>query len=139
MAALKKFIYYTEDGRVLVVDGGDVSAAWLKDKSPVLYSHGMYFTDDVTTGPPPVTTYPCVYVTDDMILMADALGNWKFAVSRVANKITIDFSLADVFILPVKTDTGDPASPSEGQEYVNTFDRVKRLYANGAWHTVASW
>lgn len=42
-------------------------------------------------------------------------------------------------VLPVKTSTGDPASPQEGQLYVNTGDNTLQLYADGAWHTVASW
>lgn len=42
-------------------------------------------------------------------------------------------------ILPVKTDTGDPSSPSEGQVYVNTQDNKIRVYADSAWRDLATW
>lgn len=42
-------------------------------------------------------------------------------------------------ILPVKTTTGDPASPVEGQIYVNTSDNKVRVYADGAWRDLATW
>lgn len=41
--------------------------------------------------------------------------------------------------LPVKTSTGDPSSPQEGDMYANTTDNVLRLYVDAAWVTVASW
>ena len=43
------------------------------------------------------------------------------------------------FVLPVRTSTGDPASPFEGQMYVNTADNALRVYADGAWRDVISW
>ena len=42
-------------------------------------------------------------------------------------------------VLPVKTDTGDPATPAEGQMIVNTSDNNVQVYADGAWRTLASW
>jgi hypothetical protein len=42
-------------------------------------------------------------------------------------------------VLPVKTTTGDPASPVEGQIYVNTSDNKVRVYADGAWRDLAMW
>ncbi len=42
-------------------------------------------------------------------------------------------------VLPVKTDTGDPSSPAEGQLYVNTFDNKIRVYADAAWRDLATW
>jgi hypothetical protein len=42
-------------------------------------------------------------------------------------------------VLPVKTTTGDPASPVEGQIYVNTSDNKVRVYADGAWRDLATW
>ena len=41
--------------------------------------------------------------------------------------------------LPVKSTTGDPASPFEGQIYVNTQDNKVRVYADGAWRDLATW
>ena len=52
---------------------------------------------------------------------------------------TADFTNMGKFILPVKTDTGDPTSPTEGQVYVNTFDNNIRCYADGAWRNLATW
>ena len=42
-------------------------------------------------------------------------------------------------VLPVKTDTGDPSSPVEGQTYVNTADKKVRVYADAAWRDLATW
>lgn len=37
-----------------------------------------------------------------------------------------------------KTTTGDPAS-REGMIYWNTIDNAIRMFADGAWRTLASW
>lgn len=37
-----------------------------------------------------------------------------------------------------KTDTGDPTG-AEGMIYVNTFDNAVRMYADGAWRSLATW
>ena len=42
-------------------------------------------------------------------------------------------------VLPVKTTTGNPSSPAEGQCYVNTFDNAVRVYADGAWRDLVTW
>lgn len=42
-------------------------------------------------------------------------------------------------VLPVKTTTGNPSSPSEGQIYVNTFDNAVRVFADAAWRDLATW
>jgi len=39
----------------------------------------------------------------------------------------------------LKSDTGDPAGPDEGQLTINTFDNAIKIYADGAWRTLASW
>ena len=52
----------------------------------------------------------------------------------VSQKVTMG-----TLVLPVKTDTGDPASPVEGQIYVNTYDDKVRVYADGAWRDLATW
>lgn len=41
--------------------------------------------------------------------------------------------------LVVKTTTGDPSSPGEGDIYVNTADNKVRVYADGAWRDLATW
>jgi hypothetical protein len=38
--------------------------------------------------------------------------------------------------LPVKNTTGDPATPEEGEIYINTFDKKVRVYADDAWITL---
>ncbi len=50
----------------------------------------------------------------------------------------LDLSAANL-VLPVKTTTGDPASPAEGQIYVNTQDNKVRVYADSAWRDLATW
>lgn len=37
-----------------------------------------------------------------------------------------------------KSTTGDPTG-AEGMIYINTFDNVVKIYADGAWRTLASW
>ena len=39
----------------------------------------------------------------------------------------------------IKTDTGDPSSPREGQLTINTADNAIKIYADGAWRTLVSW
>jgi hypothetical protein len=51
----------------------------------------------------------------------------------------LEFGGAIGIVLPVKTDTGDPASPASGQLIVNEFDNNVQVYADGAWRTLASW
>lgn len=47
--------------------------------------------------------------------------------------------LGRVFKLPVKSDTGDPASPVDGDCYVNTNDNKVRVYVDGAWRDLVTW
>ena len=41
--------------------------------------------------------------------------------------------------LPVKSTTGDPSSPQDGDMYVNTSDNKVRVYADAAWRDLATW
>lgn len=41
--------------------------------------------------------------------------------------------------IPVKSTTGDPSSPEEGDIYLNTNDNVLKIYEGGSWRTIASW
>lgn len=50
----------------------------------------------------------------------------------------VDAGLDLPFVNKQKTDTGDPTG-REGGIYINTFDNVARIYADGAWRTIASW
>lgn len=44
-----------------------------------------------------------------------------------------------IILNAIKTDTGDPASPVNGQIYINNFDNKIRMYADGAWRDLATW
>jgi hypothetical protein len=41
--------------------------------------------------------------------------------------------------LPRKTTTGDPSSPIENQIYVNTFDKLVRIYLDSTWRTLLDY
>jgi hypothetical protein len=60
-----------------------------------------------------------------------------------AEKMRLDATRLDIsttFLqLPVKTTTGDPGGPANGDTYVNTFDNKIRTYADGAWRDLATW
>ncbi len=61
-------------------------------------------------------------------------------VSHVENQIALEVWLNDERrVFPVKTDTGDPSDPLEGQIYVNTSDNKVRVYADSAWRDLATW
>lgn len=55
-----------------------------------------------------------------------------------ANRSTIK-QVSEKTAIVVKTTTGDPADPFEGQIYINTFDNAMRAYADGAWRDLATW
>lgn len=73
---------------------------------------------------------------DDLILF-DGLGvqfaRWDEGDGRFI------FGGAVGIVLPVKTDTGDPSTPAEGQLYVNTSDNTVRVFADAAWRDLATW
>ena len=60
---------------------------------------------------------------------------WRISATRV------DFDIGTLaFIrIPVKTDTGDPSSPANGDMYVNTQDNTVRVFADSAWRDLATW
>ncbi len=71
----------------------------------------------------------------------DSLVVWLAQQSLTLNDANVSGTvIADpLFRLPVKTTTGDPASPSEGDMYVNTFDNAVRVFADAAWRDLATW
>ena len=71
----------------------------------------------------------------------DHLIQWLASQAITLNDAHVSGTLiADpLFRLPVKTTTGNPASPSEGDLYVNTFDNALRLFADAAWRDVVTW
>lgn len=55
---------------------------------------------------------------------------------KVYSDIYREFSLREIVI---KTTTGDPASPPEKYMVINSFDNTFKIYADGAWRTLATW
>ena len=59
------------------------------------------------------------------------------------DRVRIDATRANILStflkLPVKTTTGDPSSPVNGDMYVNTFDNTVRVFADAAWRDLATW
>jgi len=39
----------------------------------------------------------------------------------------------------VKSTTGHPSSPTEGQLYANSTDNVVSIYVDGAWRDLGAW
>jgi hypothetical protein len=71
-------------------------------------------------------------------------GNGDFSVKSGQVNVYGDLDVSQkvtmgTLVLPVKSTTGDPASPIEGQIYVNTNDNKVRVYADGAWRDLATW
>ena len=58
--------------------------------------------------------------------------------ATVPDVFKVDAGADKVLIGGPKSDTGDPAGV-EGMLYINTFDNAVRMYADGAWRTLASW
>ncbi|MBI4338596.1 MAG: hypothetical protein HY680_01440 [Chloroflexi bacterium] len=86
--------------------------------------------------------------------LADAAGNSRLDVSGVAggdpevvlsSNNNFDLVLepknvdnAFLVLRSSKSTTGDPTA-KEGMVYINTYDNAVRMYADGAWRTLASW
>ncbi len=60
-------------------------------------------------------------------------------VRHEATRTNFDAGAMRYITIPVKTDTGDPASPRNGDLYVNTQDNKVRLFAESAWRDLATW
>ena len=56
----------------------------------------------------------------------------------VTDVFKVDAGEDKVLIGGPKSTTGDPTG-QEGMLYINTFDNAVRMYADGAWRTLASW
>ena len=70
-----------------------------------------------------------------------ASNNMEFRQAQTLSTITGDLTLnpAGYAVLnSSKGTTGDPTG-AEGMIYINTTDNVVRMYADGAWRTLASW
>ena len=136
MAALKKFIYYDEAGNVRAADWGAKPAGWDADKGPLLYIQQAYFTSNLDL----TASLPYMGISDAVFdIVTDGNIDHQIIVNTAGDYVAINFSTIPKFLIPVKTTTGDPASPDEGQLYVNTFDNKVRCYAGGAWRDLATW
>jgi len=70
---------------------------------------------------------------------ADQIGWGTVGIARMslnAARLDVDSTFLQ---LPVKATTGDPASPANGDTYVNTNDNKIRTYADGAWRDLVTW
>ena len=110
-----------------------VSSGALNDKDPRLQDAGTAsapaysFRGDIDTG------------------IHNGTQNEITFTSAGTNRVWIDAtrlactSSLTYFRVPVKTTTGDPASPSNGDMYLNTSDNTMRIYADAAWRDMATW
>jgi hypothetical protein len=127
MASIDKILWINDAGEV-VAAAAVPDAAWSdkRDKDISVYGIGTsngfvdanykwHMADDALTLSNNATTL--VWIDQNRVNLQDCPG----------------------FLLPVKTTTGDPAVPWEGQVYVNTFDNKIRCYADGAWRDLATW
>ena len=91
-----------------------------------------------------------VYCNSDLLVRGavvpetDSTYDIGYYATRFANGyfdaiITTGAAISGILAIPVKTTTGDQASPSEGQLYVNTYDNKIRCYADSAWRDLATW
>lgn len=92
---------------------------------------GKYSTNDIADS---FTVGYGTYETDAVDFRVQSGQVNVYGDLDVSQKIT-----TGTLVLPVKTDTDDPASPVEGQIYVNTYDNKVRVYADGDWRDLATW
>ncbi|KKN26531.1 hypothetical protein LCGC14_0873580 [marine sediment metagenome] len=78
-------------------------------------------------------------VTDTTKIVTLDVSGLTTATTRTWTVPDLDGTVTVEGVIPVKTDTGDPGSPTEGQIYVNTFDNKARVWADGAWRDLATW
>jgi len=62
--------------------------------------------------------------------------NSTFSIIPYVNSVAQANTIAGVI---TKVDTGDPANSFEGQIEINTYDNKVKVYAEGAWRTIATW
>ena len=111
-------------------------------KTPVIDPDDQTAAIVVRSGSPDGTSYaPAIVIAESAPLGAGTGMDPEFRIQNSIPLITdgkIDASIG-AMVLPVKTTTGDPASPAEGQVYVNTFDNKIRVYADAAWRDLVTW
>ncbi len=59
--------------------------------------------------------------------------------NTTATRVDFDTGTLSFMRIPVKTTTGDPSSPADGDMYVNTSDNTVRVFADSAWRDLATW
>ena len=70
-------------------------------------------------------------------LNATIAGSEVFEIE--ATRVDFNEGTLNFITLPVKTTTGDPSSPQDGDTYVNIFDNKIRTWADSAWRDLATW
>ena len=57
---------------------------------------------------------------------------------NASNQIVLGSATTPTLLPYTKTTTGDPTG-AEGMLVINTFDNTLKVYAEGAWRTIATW
>ncbi|MHC4644647.1 MAG: LamG domain-containing protein [Planctomycetota bacterium] len=122
----------------IYIDANDAGGTYNGTGGAMAYSGG-----DGYIGGRLGTSFPVDGKMDDVMVYDRALEDWEVRqlynegnkAYGYFNKLTVSNTL----VLPVKSTTGDPASPVEGQIYVNTADNKIRVYADGEWRDLATW
>lgn len=107
-------LYYDNAARLTTVNAGVQLVVAGSANAP-----GLYFDSDPDTG----------FYRSAANQIAIAIGGaegYKFTAT------------GPIFTDAIKSDTGDP-SGSEGQLTINTYDNATKIYAGGAWRTLATW
>ncbi len=102
-------IQFGTDANALTLFRGSTSAATLTTNATTLSATSL---TALNVGAAPTITA----VSGNISLVGTATGN-----------------SATALVLPVKTDTGDPTTTTEGSVYYNTFDNKFRCYQSAAW------
>jgi hypothetical protein len=79
------------------------------------------------------TTAATLAMTSTTTLQLGAAPTINAASGNISFTGTASGNSATAVVLPVKTDTGDPTTSTEGSIYYNTFDNKFRCYQGAAW------
>jgi hypothetical protein len=107
--------FWLAAGQFFVQDGSAAAPSFSFEDDP---DSGMYMTATANTPG----------------FSAGGTKRWQYDTTRMDLNQNLTF-----LTLPVKTTTGHPSSPQEGDMYVNTFSNDVWCYADAAWRALASW
>jgi hypothetical protein len=118
-------------GQGAVICDGVAAASWYDDTSAIDFCDGTYSLK-VVGGSDPV----CLN-GDNLKLTFGAAGN-DFEIYHDGTNNYLKSTTGYLVLSSSKATTGDPTGV-EGMIYINTNDNVVKIYADGAWRTLASW